>query len=117
MAVAVGSRDGRAVTEHFGSAEVFAIWHLGEGAPRLVETRANEAACGHAVDPAAAMDRSVELVADCRAVVVTRIGDCALTRLNKLGVLAFESDESVAATLAELADFFAEERAAAEVRA
>jgi predicted Fe-Mo cluster-binding NifX family protein len=105
--VAVGSRDGRTVSEHFGHAAAFQIWRLDAAGPRLVDIRANEAACGHAVDPAAAMDRSVELVADCRAVVVSKIGDCAIGRLTALGVLAFESDEPVTRTLAELAEFFA----------
>jgi hypothetical protein len=51
------------------------------------------------------MDASVAAVADCRAVVVARLGDCALTRLDKLGILAFETDDRVDATVRQLAAY------------
>ena len=51
------------------------------------------------------MDASVAAVADCRAVVVARIGECALNRLDKLGILAFETDDPVDATVRQLADY------------
>jgi hypothetical protein len=53
------------------------------------------------------MDASVAAVADCRAVVVARIGECALNRLDKLGILAFETDDPVDATVRQLADYAA----------
>jgi hypothetical protein len=75
---------------------------------RLVETRVNRPACGVGDDRAdALMDASVATVADCRAVVVARIGECALRRLDALGVLAFETDDPVDATVRELANYAA----------
>jgi len=73
---------------------------------RLVETRVNRPACGSGGDRAdEMMDASVAAVADCRAVVVARIGECALTRLDKLGILAFETDDTVDDTVRQLADY------------
>lgn len=107
LQVAIATRDGVAVTEHFGSAARFDIWRLDGPAPRLIETRRNVAACGHPDAPGDAMDASVALVADCRAVVVTRIGECALGRLGQFGILAFEGDDPVADVITELAAHFA----------
>lgn len=107
LQVAIATRDGVAVTEHFGSAARFDIWRLDGAAPRLLESRHNVTACGHPGAADAAMDASVALVADCRAVVVTRIGECALGRLSQLGILAFEGDDRIADVVAELAAHFA----------
>jgi nitrogen fixation protein NifB len=108
--VAIGTGDGVFVTEHFGFATQFQIWDLAGEKPHLVETRRNLPACGAnaSADANALMDRSVETVSDCHAVVVARIGECALTRLTALGILAFEADEPVDVALRELVTFLAE---------
>ncbi|HEY0331508.1 MAG TPA: NifB/NifX family molybdenum-iron cluster-binding protein [Rhodopseudomonas sp.] len=104
--VAIATGDGVAVTEHFGYATQFQIWEFSGRAPRLVETRRNLPACGadRSAERRDPMDISVDLVADCRAVVVARIGECAINRLAALGILAFETEDAVATALRELAD-------------
>jgi nitrogen fixation protein NifB len=105
--VAIATGDGVAVTEHFGYATQFQIWDFAGTPPRLLETRRNLPACGadrstaQQRDP---MDVSVELVADCRAVVVARIGECGVNRLTALGILAFETDDAVDTAVRELAE-------------
>ena len=106
--VAIGTHSGVRVSEHFGQATRFEIWEVALDGARLVETRVNRPACGTGSDHAdALMEASVAAVADCRAVVVARIGECALNRLDKLGVLAFETDDPVDATVRELATYAA----------
>lgn len=104
--VAIATGDGVAVTEHFGYATRFQIWDVSQVPPRLIETRHNLPACGaeRSLDRRDPMDVSVELVADCRAVVVAKIGECGLNRLTELGVLAFETDDSLDVVLHELGD-------------
>jgi nitrogen fixation protein NifB len=104
--VAIATGDGVAVTEHFGYAKQFHIWDLSEQSPRLIEIRQNLPACGadRSVDRRDPMDVSVDLVADCRAVVVAKIGECGVNRLTELGILAFETDDAVETALRELAD-------------
>ena len=107
MKIAIGSGNGFAVTEHFGHAMQFQIWDFADGRFRFVETRRNLSACGAARDDSGArdpMDASVELVSDCRAVIVARIGECAVNRLDRLGILAFETEDSVEQALTELAE-------------
>jgi predicted Fe-Mo cluster-binding NifX family protein len=106
--VAIGTHSGMRVSEHFGQATRFEIWEVAPDGARLVETRVNRPACGSGGERAdALMDASVATVADCRAVVVARFGECALNRLDKLGILAFESEDPVDATVRELADYAA----------
>jgi predicted Fe-Mo cluster-binding NifX family protein len=104
--VAIGTHSGVRVSEHFGQATRFEIWEVRPDGFRFLETRVNRPACGSGCERAdEMMDVSVAAVADCRAVVVARIGECALTRLDKLGILAFETDDPVDATVRQLADY------------
>jgi predicted Fe-Mo cluster-binding NifX family protein len=106
--VAIGTHTGVRVSEHFGRATRFEIWELGPGGSRLVGSRTIQPSCGVGSDRAdELMDASVAAIADCRAVVVARIGECALNRLDKLGILAFETEDPVDATVRQLADYAA----------
>ncbi|MDR3375338.1 MAG: NifB/NifX family molybdenum-iron cluster-binding protein [Ancalomicrobiaceae bacterium] len=114
--VAIGTHSGVRVSEHFGYATRFEIWEVAPTGSRLLETRLNKPACrsathqpgtrvgdeGHADE---LMEASVASVSDCRAVVVAKIGECALTRLDHLGILAFETEDPVDQTVRELAQF------------
>jgi len=104
--VAVAKGTGVAVDEHFGHATRFEIWELAEGAPRLVEVRRNTPACGAGWQPGAVdpMEASARLVADCRAVLITQIGDCGVARLEEQKILPFETDDTVADALRQLAE-------------
>ncbi len=50
------------------------------------------------------MEASARLVADCKAVLVTQIGDCGVARLEEQNILPFEADDIVADALRQLAD-------------
>ena len=104
--VAIATHSGVRVSEHFGHATRFEFWEVRPEGSRLVETRINRPPCGSGSDRAdQMMDASVAALADCRAVVVARLGDCALTRLDKLGILAFETDDPVDSTVRQLAAY------------
>ena len=107
--VAIATRTGGRVSEHFGHATRFEIWEVSpKGGTRLVERRINRPSCGVGSDRAdELMDVSVAAVADCRALVVAQIGECALTRLGKLGILAFETEDPVDETVRQLSGYAA----------
>jgi nitrogen fixation protein NifB len=105
--VAIATGDGITVTEHFGYATRFQIWDFSNGAPHLLETRTNRPACGadrSRVERRDPMDVSVDLVADCKAVIVARIGECGVNRLTALGILAFETEDAVETAVRELTE-------------
>ncbi|MFC0243765.1 NifB/NifX family molybdenum-iron cluster-binding protein [Rhodopseudomonas telluris] len=102
--IAIATGNGVGATDHFGYALQFQIWDMSGPQARLLETRRNTPACGadrseQRRDP---LDVSVDLVADCRAVVVAKIGECGINRLNALGILVFETDDTVDAVVREL---------------
>lgn len=105
--VAIGTSTGARVSEHFGHATRFEIWEVGPDGSRYLESRNNRPACGSGCGDQAevVMDASVALIADCKAVVVSRLGECAINRLTKLGILAFETDDTVDDTVRQLAAF------------
>jgi predicted Fe-Mo cluster-binding NifX family protein len=105
--VAIGTHTGARVSEHFGYATRFEIWEVTPDGSRYLETRNNKPACNADISERAAemMDASVATVSDCRAVVVARLGECALTRLTKLGILAFETEDPIGETLRQLSAF------------
>ena len=105
--VAIGTASGARVSEHFGHATRFEIWEVSPLGAHFLETRNNRPACGAGCGDRAdeVMDASVALVADCRAVLVSRLGECAINRLAKLGILAFETDDRVDDALRELSAF------------
>ena len=105
--VAIGTSTGARVSEHFGHATRFEIWEVGPAGSRFLESRNNRPACGSGCGDRAdaVMDASVALIADCKAVVVSRLGECAINRLTKLGILAFETDDTVGDTVRQLAAF------------
>ncbi len=114
--IAVATGNGVGVTEHFGYALQFQIWDIASCVPQLLETRRNVPGCGAARsdnrrDP---LDVSVDLVADCAAVVVAQIGECGVNRLSALGILAFETDDAVDTVIRELkaSDLLRKRRAA-----
>lgn len=93
--VAVASENKVVVHQHFGRATQFLVYEVEEAECRLVEIRKNQPPCGtaqqddesgHSED---ALQRTVDLLADCRAVVVAQIGPGAVEKLSKHGIQAF----------------------------
>ena len=103
MRIAVASSDGVRVDQHFGHASQFLVFDVVAGRARLMETRANIAACGAdrdgLDDP---MLHSVERIGDCQAVAVAKAGPCAAELLIAEGIYWIETDAPVAEALARL---------------
>jgi len=107
--IALASEDGQFVQQHFGRARQFLICELEGTEATVVEVRQNTPACGsagldgdlgHGEDQ---MERTVELVADCAAVVVARIGPGAIERLAARGVRAFIYPDTIERALSRVA--------------
>jgi len=92
--VAVASEDGKTVHQHFGQATQFVICDLDGPTIRVIERRPNRPSCGGVVDGEPGhnddlIQQTIDLIADCRAVVVARIGLGAQKRLEAQGIDAF----------------------------
>lgn len=89
--IAFATGDRRAVNQHFGAAEAFAVYELGEREMRLVEVAEfMEAAMdGHEGKLAA----KVELLGDCAAVYCNAAGASAIQQLLSAGIQPMRVDE------------------------
>nr|MCU0589830.1 nitrogen fixation protein NifB [Syntrophobacteraceae bacterium] len=84
--VAVATLEGMLVNQHLGEAHRLQIWERGEGGFRLVEERP-------APEPGGGVRRWMDLaqvIRDCRAVLVSGIGDNPRAVLARAGIVAVE---------------------------
>jgi nitrogen fixation protein NifB len=89
LRVAVTSETGRLVDAHFGRADVFMIYEVDSTGSRLLERRVVEEVEDEE-GVAMRIQRLVELIADCDAVVTSRVGPHAQELLDARGILGVQ---------------------------
>jgi nitrogen fixation protein NifX len=89
--IAFATSDRRAVNQHFGAAEAFAIYEVGEGETRLIEVAEfiETAMDGHEGKLAA----KVELLGNCAAVYCNAAGASAIQQLLAASIQPMRVDE------------------------
>jgi predicted Fe-Mo cluster-binding NifX family protein len=94
MLIAVASKSGSEVDQHFGHAERFLIYDYSAGRSRRVEEVTVEKYCSF--DPENPMrhrqfDAIIEALKGCRAVVTAMIGEYPKLELEKAGITAISA--------------------------
>lgn len=84
--VAVASKEGVAVDEHFGHAKHFSIYNVGEAGCSLIEKREVDHYCLGGHGDRSALEKILDTIEDCDAVFVARVGDGPAEKLRKRGV-------------------------------
>jgi nitrogen fixation protein NifX len=89
--IAFATSDRRAVNQHFGAAESFAVYEMGEHETRLIEVAEfiETAMDGHEGKLAA----KVDLLCDCAAVYCNAVGASAIQQLLAKGLQPMRVDE------------------------
>ena len=90
--IAVASKDGKVVNQHFGRADKFYILEVDEEIAgfKLSEKRSIVPVCHHGDHESDQMKQAVSNLSDCQYVLVSRIGMRARNELETLGVEAYE---------------------------
>jgi predicted Fe-Mo cluster-binding NifX family protein len=106
MLIAVASRDGKEINEHFGHAELFYIYDVEGENVTLKEEKRVEKYCSD--DPDHGLRKPVlastaEALKDCRAVVCAQIGQAPQMELEQLGLDVYAAPGPILETLIELA--------------
>ena len=86
--VAVASTDGKYVNDHFGRARQFLIFEISPDGYQFIELRSNIPSCNLEEAGESKHSKTLELLADCRAVLVARIGPGAERVLTERGIKA-----------------------------
>ena len=90
MKIAIAGQAATTLNAHFGYAEFFQIFDIREDPPRFLETRRNAPHCVGGGRKESRLEQSVELLADCVAVMASNIGPCALDALLSNNIIAVE---------------------------
>jgi len=94
--VAIASTDGESVNQHYGKSEKFYIYSIDdEVGYDLTEERLVQAVCQNGSHIIEEMNKSVSQFLDCKYIAASRIGDGALSVMNKNGITGMELPGSV----------------------
>ena len=88
LRIAVASKDGVAVNEHFGHAKKFYAYDVSVAGSQLIEERQVKHYCLGGSSDKSAMADILETINDCTAVLVARIGDGPAGKLKLRGIQA-----------------------------
>ncbi|KIH76117.1 Predicted Fe-Mo cluster-binding protein, NifX family [Geoalkalibacter ferrihydriticus] len=94
MLIAVASKSGTLVDQHFGHAERFLIYDCAGGKPQLVDQKPVEKYCSFDPDHPFREDKFSAILAalaGCRAVVSAQIGELPRQELEKRGISAISA--------------------------
>ena len=101
--IAVATRDGQNVNEHFGQAKFFRVYELSDEGYEYIELRDAVAACQHSLGhDTTRFDKIIELLSDCDALFVEKIGVGAAAYLIEKGVRVFEVSGSIEGLITKL---------------
>jgi predicted Fe-Mo cluster-binding NifX family protein len=89
--VAIASTDGKVVNEHFGRATAFHIFELNSEGFKFLETRSVEKCCNGGEHQDSAFEKVAEILKDCKAIFVAKIGIGASNYMESKGFIIFES--------------------------
>jgi len=106
MLIAVASKDGKQINQHFGHAERFLIYEVGEGGTRLVDEKKVERYCTYDADHplrSHVLRAIADTLTGCRAIVCAQIGQAPQMEMERLGIDAFVAEGGIMPTLQELA--------------
>ena len=90
MRAALATTDGKVINEHFGRAEAFYIVDIDSSGRCFRERRETAPLCAAGGHEDEAMESLIDLLSDCDAVLVSRIGPGAERALARHGVTAYE---------------------------
>jgi predicted Fe-Mo cluster-binding NifX family protein len=105
MLIAVVSKDGTSIDQHFGHAERFLIYDVEGNEVRLVDEKKVERYCSADADHPLRghiLQEIATVLAGCRAIVCTRIGQVPQMEMERLGLDVFVADGPIAPTLLEI---------------
>jgi len=84
--VAVATRSGGLVEQHFGHAREFLVYDVSRAGARLVGRRATEQYCSGGEGDDDVLGRALRALVDCDAVLVAKVGHCPKGQLSAAGI-------------------------------
>jgi nitrogen fixation protein NifB len=89
--VAVATKGGGLVNQHFGHAKEFQIYEVGGNEVRFIGHRKIDQYCQGGYSEEASFEHIMKAIADCKAVLVSKIGNCPQEKLQEAGIKTVEA--------------------------
>lgn len=89
--VAVATKGGGLVNQHFGHAREFMIYEVDANEAKFVGHRKVENYCQGGYGEEDSLDTIIKTVADCTAVLASKVGSCPQVELKKAGLIVVEA--------------------------
>ncbi|KAF3888221.1 MULTISPECIES: nitrogenase cofactor biosynthesis protein NifB [Nostocales] len=93
--VAVATKGGGLVNQHFGHAKEFQVYEVDGHTVRYVGHRKVDHYCQGGYGEKATLENIIQSIADCKAVLVSKIGDGPKEKLQNIGVQVYEAYDSI----------------------
>ncbi|MBD2203390.1 nitrogenase cofactor biosynthesis protein NifB [Calothrix sp. FACHB-1219] len=89
--VAVATKGSGLVNQHFGHAKEFQVYEVDGNEVRFISHRKIDHYCQGGFGEEATLDNIIKAIADCKAVLVSKIGNCPKEELHKAGIQTVEA--------------------------
>ncbi|TBR59397.1 nitrogenase cofactor biosynthesis protein NifB [Westiellopsis prolifica IICB1] len=93
--VAVATKGGGLVNQHFGHAKEFQVYEVDGREVRFIGHRKIDHYCQGGYGETATLENIIEAIADCKAVFVAKIGDCPQEKLHTAGIQTVETYDTI----------------------
>ncbi|OKH24445.1 nitrogenase cofactor biosynthesis protein NifB [Hydrococcus rivularis NIES-593] len=93
--VAVATKGGGVVNQHFGHAKEFQIFEIDGTEAKFVGHRKVDLYCQGGYGEEASLEGIIKSIADCKGVLASKIGSCPQDELRKAGVEPFEGYDTI----------------------
>jgi nitrogen fixation protein NifB len=102
--VAVATKGGGLVNQHFGHAKEFQIYEVDANEAKFVGHRKIDHYCQSGYGEEATLEHIIKAVSDCKAVLVSKIGHCPQEELRKAGLETVEAYDVIEKVAREFYD-------------
>lgn len=104
--IAVASSDGKVVNQHFGRATQFLIFEIENGAFNFLELLDANPFCNQGEHDDNRLSSAVDALIECRAVLVSQIGNGAAETLRGRGIDVFDIHTFIEDALKKLINYY-----------
>ena len=91
MLLAVATKGGGLVNQHFGHAKEFQIYEVDGKEVKFIGHRKVDHFCQGGYGEEATLENIIKALSDCKAVLVSKIGECPKEKLHKAGIQTVEA--------------------------
>ncbi|MCC5634412.1 nitrogenase cofactor biosynthesis protein NifB [Nostoc sp. CHAB 5844] len=108
--VAVATKGGGLVNQHFGHAKEFQVYEVDGNEVRFISHRKIDQYCQGGYGEAATAENIMKTIADCKAVLVSKIGNCPKEKLHAAGIQTVEAYDVIEKVALEFYEQYVKEQ-------